>query len=286
VNAPAPICVIVLAHDEERRIETCLRSLPLGDPAVAIHVVVNGSTDHTEKIARRIAAETTNVAVHSYLEGGKSRSWNAFLFDRLDAFHEVHVFVDGDAEVVPGSIEALAALLRSDAKANAASALPMNGRKVERYQQAMRREHGLFGDLYALRGNFLERMKAQAIRLPDDLVGDDGLICALAKADLNDESHWDSARVLVCETAGFLCEPFSFWQPTTWRMQYRRMINYSVRHFQNLMITAIMRDAGPNGLPRKLSAIYATMLPDMRPRASLLTLWFDRQALKWMRRQA
>lgn len=286
MNARAPICVTVLAHNEETRIETCLRSLPLGDADVTIHVVVNGSTDRTATISRSIAAETTNVAVHNFVAGGKARSWNSILFDQLDDFHEVHVFVDGDAEVVPGSIDALATLLRSDVQANAASALPMNGRKVEHYQQAMRREHGLFGDLYALRGNFLERMKAQAIRLPDDLVGDDGLICALAKADLNDESHWDDARVLVCEGAGFLCEPVSLWQPTTWRMQYRRMINYSVRHFQNRIITAVMRDAGPSGLPRQLSSLYAAVLPDMRPRASLAALWFDRQALKQMREQA
>ena len=41
------IVIAVLAHNEERRIGACLASLPLGDPAVAVHVVVNGSTDRT-----------------------------------------------------------------------------------------------------------------------------------------------------------------------------------------------------------------------------------------------
>jgi glycosyltransferase involved in cell wall biosynthesis len=286
VNAHAPICITVLAHEEERRIETCLRSLPLGDAGVAIHAVVNGSTDRTAAIARAIATEADNLTVHEYTEGGKARSWNRFLFDQLGGFHEVHVFVDGDAEVGPGSIDALAASLRINLKANAASALPMNGRKMAHYQAALRREHGLFGDLYALRGGFLERMKAQAIRLPDDLVGDDGLICAMAKTDLEDESHWQNDRVVICDGAGFLCEPVSPWQPGTWRMQYRRMVNYSVRHFQNAMISAIMRSTGPGGLPRRMASLYAEALPKMAPRASLPTLWFDHQALKRMRRQA
>ncbi len=286
MNLRAPHCVTVLAHNEERRIGACLNSLPLGDPGVAIHVVVNGSTDRTAEIARGIAASAANVMVHDWPEGGKARSWNRLLFDELDGFHEVHVFVDGDAEILPGSIEALARALQADGRANAASALPMNGRNMAHYQQAMRREHGLFGDLYALRGDFLKRMKAQGIRLPDDLIGDDGLICSMAKTDLKDESHWQNERVLICEEAGFLCEPVSLLQPGSWRMQYRRAVNYSVRHFQNEMIGAIMRAEGPVGLPRLMASLYAEALPGMQPRAGLPTRWFDRQALNRMRRQA
>ena len=59
---PAPeIILIVLAHNEERRIGLCLASLPLGGPAVAIHVVVNGSSDRTAEIARSFP-----VTVHDW----------------------------------------------------------------------------------------------------------------------------------------------------------------------------------------------------------------------------
>lgn len=282
MSATPPICVSVLAHQEEVRIETCMRSLPLGDADVAIHVVVNGSTDRTAAIARAIAAQHHNVSVHEFAEGGKSRSWNRFVFGKLPTFHNVHIFVDGDAEVVAGSIAALAAALESDAYANAASALPFNGRKVSHYQDAMRREHGLFGDLYALRGDFLARMKANAIRLPDDLIGDDGLLAAMAKTDLESEDYWDDARVAVCEGAGFLCEPVQLYAPQSWRLQYRRMINYSVRHFQNRMISKIMRSKGPAGLPGQMSKIYPTELPTLAPRASIPEYWFDRIALRRM----
>jgi glycosyltransferase involved in cell wall biosynthesis len=278
----APVCVAVLAHNEASRIATCLGSLPLGDAGVAIHVVVNGSTDATAAIARQVAASADNVTVHEYAEGGKARSWNRFLFDELAAFHDVHIFVDGDAEVVAGSVEALVAELASDLIANAASGLPMNGRKMAHYQQAMRAEHGLFGDLYALRGDFVRRMKARGIRLPEDLVGDDGLICAMAKTDLGDESQWQDARVVVCGDAGFLCAPVSALSPSSWRMQYRRMISYSVRHFQNLMISDIMRTAGPAGLPRRLAQLNADQLPAMKPRPDPRLWLFDRIALRRM----
>jgi glycosyltransferase involved in cell wall biosynthesis len=278
----APICIAVLAHQEEARIATCMNSLPLGDAGAVIHVIVNGSTDRTAHIARDIAKLHNNVTVHEFAEGGKSRSWNRFVFDTLEAFHLVHVFVDGDAEVAAGSINALASSLGSNPHANAASALPLNGRKVEHYQAAMRNEHGLFGDLYALRGDFLKRMKARQIRLPDDLVGDDGLLAAMAKTNLENEGNWDDSRVVVCEGAGFLCEPVRLADPKSWQLQYRRMINYSVRHLQNRMISKIMRTGGPKLLPKQMVELYPSELRDCRPRSSFPEMWFDRIAIRRM----
>lgn len=280
----APICVIILAHNEEARIAACLQSLPLADDDIAFHVVVNGSTDGTAHIARGFAERHNNLQLHVFEQGGKARSWNRILFDELPGVHTVHVFVDGDAEVAPGSIRALAATLATTSHANAAAALPLNGRKVAAYQAQLRREHGLFGDLYALCGIFLARMKVASIRLPDDVIGDDGLVCALAKTDLADESYWDDQRVAVCEAAGFFCAPVSLWSPSSWRMQFRRMINYSVRHFQNLLISQLMRANGPAVLPHRLSAIYADALPSMRPRGGLAHMLFDRLALRRMAR--
>jgi hypothetical protein len=158
----------------------------------------------------------------------------------------------------------------------------MNGRRVAHYQDQMRYEHGLFGDLYALRGDFLRRMKAAAIRLPDDLIGDDSLLGALAKTNLGNEDDRVQARVLPCEGAGFLCDPFDLFSPSSWRLQYRRMINYSVRHFQNQIIIGIMRGPGPQALPRKLASLYASYLVSARPRSGLINGWFDRLALRRM----
>jgi glycosyltransferase involved in cell wall biosynthesis len=277
-----PICVTVLAHNEQMRIARCLRSLPLGDPGVAIHVVVNGSVDRTADIAREFAVRTANVTVHEYREGGKSRSWNRFVLDELPEFHRAHIFADGDAEIVPGSIAALALALKASPHANAASGLPRNGRRVAYYNHMIQLEHGMFGDLYALPGEFLRRMKAAGIRLPDDLIGDDGLIGALAKTDLMTEDHYDPERILFCEGAGFLCDPVQVFRPSSWQLQYRRMINYSVRHFQNAIISAIMRGAGPTALPRRMASLYAQSLPEMQPRLRFPEAYFDRLALKRM----
>jgi len=274
------LLVTVLAHNEERRIGGCLSSL-LAEPGdFPIHVVVNGSRDRTAEIARSFGSRVT---VHDYARPGKARSWNRFVLDELPAYADVHVFVDGDAEIASGSLAALDRWLADHPEANAASALPMNGRNLAAYQAGMQAEHGLFGDLYALRGTFLTRMRASGIRLPDDLIGDDGLIGSLVKTDLGPLDGRQETRVAVCLDAGFYCEPIRLAAPASWRMQYRRLVSYSVRHYQNRIITEIMRSAGPRGLPARLAELYPDHLVRFRPRPTLSTWWFDRAALRKMR---
>jgi glycosyltransferase involved in cell wall biosynthesis len=270
------IVVCVLAHNEERRIGACLASLPLNDPAIVVHVVVNGSADRTAEIAR-----SSGVRVHDWPQGGKARSWNRFVFDTPGVEGDVFVFVDGDAALASGSIAALAESL-ADPKVNAAAGMPMNGRRARRYRAEMMAGHGMFGDLYALSGGFVAKLRASGIRLPEDLIGDDSLIGALAKTDCADERDWRDARVRPVAKAGFLCEPtgLSF---ASLRNQYRRMINYSLRHFQNRIISDIMRSAGPAGLPVRMAALYPQWLGRFRPRRHPVWWWFDRHALARMR---
>lgn len=272
------IVVIVMAHNEERRIAACLASLPTEREDVAVHVVVNGSTDRTAEIARGFL-----VTVHDWPEGGKSRSWNRIVLDTPGIDGETWVFVDGDAQVIPGSVDALARTLANNPTANAASGLPCNGRRAAHYQRALTESRGMFGDLYALSGGFVARLRASGIRLPDDLIGDDSLIGALAKTGLSDESDWQEARIVPCPQAGFLCEPVSLASPAALKMQYKRMINYALRHWQNAIVTQIMRSAGPQGLPRRMAEIYPAHLGAIRPRRHPLWWWFDRQALARMR---
>lgn len=281
----APVAVVVLAHNEERRIAQCIKTLPLSDPGFAIHVVVNGSCDGTAAIVAQFADRCTNLTMHDWPEGGKARSWNRIVLDSLPRGLDAVVLVDGDAEVAPGAIPALLAALEQSADANLASAPPLNGRRAAYYRAMMAQSHSVFGDLYAMRGSFVDAMRASGIRLPVDLVGDDGLVGALAKTDLGPLSQWCEERVLPVMEAGFRCEPFTLHHPRSWRMQYSRMSNYAIRHFQNLIITQILRGEGPRGLPERLASLYGRYLPDFSPRGGVWA-WFDRRALARMRDSA
>ncbi len=283
VSAAPDICIAVLAHNEEGRIATCLNSLADQDEGASVHILVNGSSDRTAEIAGTFAAKRINWHLHDWPQGGKSRSWNRFVFDTIDRLSAVHVFIDGDAVIAPGSIAALAQCLDEDDHAHIVAGMPLNGRGKDHYRRMIKEERGLFGDLYAVRGEFLKRMRAADIRLPEDLIGDDGLLCAMAKCDLGSERQWDDMRVGYSEQAGFCCEPFQATRPASWGVQYKRMVSYSVRHFQNQIISTIMRDSGATALPRQLSSLYRDHIDRFRPRRDPLSYWFDRRALARMR---
>src|SRR3546814_20671713 len=70
------------------------------------------------------------------------------------------------------------------------------------------------------------------------------------------------------------------------RIQYRRMINYSVRRYQNQLISRVMQNEGPTGLPARLAQLYSAHLPSFTIRPSPALAWFDYQALRRIRRAA
>jgi len=284
-SVPASVAVAIFAHQEERRIGRCLASLPLDRPDTIFHVLVNGTTDATAERAREAAGGRANVIVHDIAQGGKSRTWNHAVHDLLTGRESAVIFMDGDSEFIPGSIDALVADLAAHPAANAVAGLPMNGRMAAVYQAGLRAEGGLFGDLYALSGRFVAAIRDRGLRLPEDLIGDDGLVASLAHTDLQADSHWVHNRVLACDGAGFLCEQVSLLRPASWVMQYRRLTSYSVRFFQNRILSDIMTREGPAGLPARLATLYGEWLPRWRPRPGL-TGWFDRKALARMRRAA
>lgn len=272
--------IVIMAHNEERRIAACLASLPLGEAGIEAHVIANGSTDRTAEIARGFGG----LDVREYEVGGKARSWNRFVLDQAEPA-QAFVFVDGDAQVTTGSIDALLETLAANPHANAAAGMPRNGRGAAQYREYIAQENGLFGDLYALRGSFVDRFRASGIRLPEDLIGDDSLVGALAKTDLENEDHWVEERVQPCRDAGFLCEPTRL-SLGSLAGQYRRLVNYSVRHYQNRIISEIMRGPGPAALPRQLASRYAGWLPRFAKRRHPLWWWIDREALRRMAAKA
>lgn len=279
------IAVGIFAHQEERRIAACLASLPLDRADIIYHVLVNGSTDATAARARTAAAARPNVIVHDLATGGKARTWNHFMHDLLDGHEDAVLCMDGDARIAGGSIDALFSALTDNPSANAAAAMPMNGRLADHYRGLLSEEGGLFGDLYALSGCFVQRIRTRGLRLPDDLIGDDGLVAAWAHTDLQSDAAWRRDRVVACHEAGFFCDPVQLSNPSSWRMQHRRMVNYSVRFFQNRIVSDIMGREGPDGLPARLSDLYPLWLERFRPRIGT-NWWFDRLALKRMQSQS
>ena len=253
-----PLSVAVFAHNEAARIRACLDSLAPAAPGrpLEVYVLANGCTDRTEAVVADYARRHPEVRLVSIGLGDKANTWNVFVHE-VAAPAAAHVFVDGDVQAGPRAIERLWAALANDPHAHAAAAFPASGRSLERARRAMLEDHALAGNLYALRGEFVARVRSLGVRLPVGLVREDGLVGALAKWDLDPRRPWDERRGRPCPEATFRFEPLSPLSPAHWRLQWRRQIRYAVGGFENRMLAPLLKREGLAGLPADTRALYA-----------------------------
>jgi glycosyltransferase involved in cell wall biosynthesis len=254
--------LMVLAHNEERRIAACLDSVFAGEPErrLEVFVMANGCSDRTEDIVREYARRRGEVRLVSLALGDKCNAWNHFIHEVVAAEapgRQAYFFMDGDARIVPGSLGHLAEALVREPAAHAASAPPASGRSMARDRRELIEGRHLVANLYALRGSFVEALRGKGVRLPLGLEGDDGLLGALIKWDLDPRANdFDSRRIVPCADAGFLFDSVSVLSPREWRGYWRRLVRYGRRRYEFQLLGRRLKRDGLRGLPVHISDLY------------------------------
>ncbi|MGC1818402.1 MAG: glycosyltransferase family A protein [Casimicrobiaceae bacterium] len=265
-----PWAVMVLAHNEERHIEACLDSILGAEPGrrFEIFVMANGCTDGTERLVTGYGLRRSGVHLVSIGLGDKCNAWNVFIHETIPVRAPgcaVYFFMDGDARAVPGSFSAMSQALERNPAANAASAVPASGRYVASDRQQLLAERGLVANLYALRGSFVQRLQQHAVRMPLKLEGDDGLIGALVKWDLDPKNNeYDHGRIVPCADAAFEFEPMSLRRPADWIVYWKRAVRYGRRKYEFQILGPELKAKGLAGMPLDITELY--------PRAASLRL--------------
>ena len=254
----APIWAIgVFAHNEAHRIRDCLESIlaAKADRDLRITVLANGCSDRTVEVVHSVAQRHRGVAVAEIEMGDKANAWNLYVHE-VSGDAECYFFMDGDVRMRPSALTSLSQALARDPAANAAAALPASGRDLGSFRQALVRERGLAGNLYALSARFVDRIRHRQIRLPIGLIGDDSLVGALAKWDLDMQGTWNNDRVVPAEGAEFLFDSVSLANPRDWRLYWRRLIRYKIRAYQMQLLRDLLRQKGLAAMPSSVADLY------------------------------
>jgi glycosyltransferase involved in cell wall biosynthesis len=264
--------VAVFAHNEEANIAANLASIQVAVPDVAIQVVVlaNGCSDHTVDVVRELAVSRDDLRLVEISLADKANAWNHYVHEVSASppfsLAEMHVFVDGDIQLVPGSLIALAASLDEMPAINAAGGLPANGRDREAWRQRMMANGTLAGGLYALPGEFVERMRQRRIRIPQGLIGEDWLVSLFAKSDLRPlaDNAWSISRIAFPVAAGFAFRSLGPWCRKDWVIYLRRLWRYALRGVQFEMLFTWLLHQPPEALPATVELMYRQALPPSR----------------------
>lgn len=279
--------VAVFAHNEADHIITCLDSIIAaadGHP-VRCYVLANACTDATESVVQQYATQHSNVQLVSITLGDKANAWNVYVHE-VAPESDVHFFIDGDVTACPHALSELNTALLSHAHANAASALPESGRSVVKTRQAMLDGKEIAGNLYALSGRFVNRIRAAGLRMPIGFIGEDSLVGALAKWDLDPNGTWEDDRIVPCTHAGFAFESVSPLSFADWKLYWRRRIRYSIRGYQIKMLRVALKQAGLAAMPKHIKELYPSLADRYHVGWNGLNTLFDWLALQRIRRDA
>jgi len=279
-----PWPVAVFAHNEARNIIACLDSLQAAaSHPLECHVLANACSDRTEALVREYSASHPNVHLLSIMLGDKANAWNVFVHEAAPRGASHYFFIDGDVRATPGALDAMAQTLTQHPLANGVSALPNSGRGVAAFRRDMLKDNGVAGNLYGLRGDFVERIRAQTINMPVGTIGEDALIGAMLKWDLRGDTRWDNSRVVVAREAGFEFDSVSPWLPREWKKYFRRRVRYSVRGYQNKMLGRAIQPGGFQALPRCIQSLYPEYADTLKVRWRRLDTVFDWLAVSQIR---
>jgi hypothetical protein len=191
--------------------------------------------------------------------GDYCNAWNVFIHDTVPQYapnSDVYFFMDGDCRACLGSFSELAKGLAENPEANAAGAPPMAGHSMEQDTRKMMEARSFYANLYALKGRFVREVQTKHVRLPLKLEGDDGLLGALVKWDLDPRREFNHDRIVPCPKDGFTFNPVSPLDFGAWKTYLRRLIRYGRRAYEFEMLGPRLKKGGIQALPVHISEIY------------------------------
>jgi hypothetical protein len=256
-EAAAGWSAVVFARNEAASIGRCVQALAEAGHGHPLHVTIllNGTSDDSAARATSALRATGQAgAIYTIAEPDKSNAVNQFLH-RLRPQAGTYFFVDGYAAVAPDALRRLDQALRDHPAALAAAAVPSSGRSAARLRAAMIRAPGLHGSLFALRGSFVERIKAMGLRLPRRLYRGDGLIGSFVLHDLDATAGgWVPERIVVAADATWHAPGLRPWHWGDLRRHARRLVQQGRGRLQNAALIDAIYPAGFAGLPEDADA--------------------------------
>ncbi len=274
--------IAVFAHNEELTITSSLESIRSADGAALVHayVLINGCTDQTERVVREFAVENDWVRPLSIEIGDKANAWNVFVHQVTESY-STYFFLDGDVEMEVGALNALHQAMVTSPTANAAAAIPSSGRNREQLIRYVTESRLILGNLYALRGEFVQHIRREGVRIPIGYIGDDGIVTSLVKWDLDPTGEFRHERVVPCVNARFKYRSLSPLSLRDLRLYWRRRVRYSQRHYQHELLVPILTTSGIRAMPKSVADLYSKKkdcINKLCPRNGLDML-FDRIAI-------
>ena len=205
-----------------------------------IDIVVNGNRALAEIMAARLdrfdCSPRSRLRVWFVALGDKAHAWNQYI-ETIVPDGETVFFVDGYARLAPDSLRLIDDALDENAEAWAASGVPTVGRSARRLRERMQIEGGIHGNLYALRGSVVARLRSRGFRLPLAIYRNDSLLGAVVCFSADPKAHrWNPQRIAVVPGATWSNETLCWTRWSSVVTQWKRMLRQAQGALENAAV--------------------------------------------------
>lgn len=223
-----------------------------------VDVLVNGNTFVAERLAKRLPMPSTSrekmarVRVWASPIADKASMWNLYSKE-VRPVARLAFFVDGYARIASDSLEAIERALAETPRALAASAVPTEGPSARSLREAMLKNGGIHGNLYAVRGAVMDELRQRDFKLPLGIYRTDPLLAAVIAFNLDPtENEWDIRRIVVVPRATWSYDPPVMWHLADIRNGVLRYLRQSQGVLENLAVRDLLaiRRQAPTHFPR------------------------------------
>ncbi|MFQ3190353.1 MAG: glycosyltransferase involved in cell wall biosynthesis [Paraglaciecola sp.] len=262
--------IVMFAHNEEKNIGRSIKSvLDSADGYLnKLYVIANGCTDNTCSEVQKIQLTRSNdqLALVELQLGDKCNAWNQYVHHIADE-SPIHFFVDADVQFVVGSFGRLSQHLANDAEANAAAGLPFSGRNQQQYLDMVKQGRCLFGNCYALKLEFIEKIRRKSFYLPIGLGWIDSAITKIVNRDLQDIPNPKEGRIVYDLESGYRFDSLSLFSKADRQLYINRIVRYRLGKYQE----KYLEKGSFLTWPRILDEINSAILNDIQCNAK----WFN-----------
>ena len=256
-NFPPGWSAAIFGRNEAATIGACIHALAPAARGRTLHItlLLNGTTDGSHlEASSALRRSGLPGRIYVIAEGDKANAINHFI-QHLRPPAETYFFVDAYAVVAADALRLLADALSDAPQAQAAAAVPRTGFSAARLRREMILNPGLHGSLFALRGEFVERIAELGLRLPLGLYRGDGLIGSFVLHDLDAaEGGWHGARIAVEPRASWDAVPLRPWRWRDLRRHWYRLIQQGRGRLQWAAIREKLYPHGFQALPADADA--------------------------------
>lgn len=233
--------ITAFAYNEEQNIEATLSSIlaAVDSNLDQLTIMANGCSDNTAAVAERfLSQQALPYKVISLTLGDKCNTWNTYVYEHLTN-STVQFFIDCDVQFSERAFPLLANKLNESPDKNAVTGLPLSGRNKAKYSELVTRYSCLFGNLYGLKREFLERLTSQNIKLPIGLCWIDAQLTKLVNEDLRPERDDYQHRVTFIANTGYLFESLKPWRKEDRKLYLSRIARYQAGQLQEPYLDAM-----------------------------------------------